>query len=86
MLILSIVQSRLDRRLQEIEREMKRDKNPQGDVRALINEIQLQRKLTTPIQNDEDKIVQARLLLAESNKQMVLYLFIYKKFDLNKFV
>ncbi|CAF1174346.1 unnamed protein product [Adineta steineri] len=69
-LVEEIVQSRLDRRLQEIEREMKRDKNPQGDVRALINEIQLQRKLTTPIQNDEDKIVQARLLLAESNKQM----------------
>ncbi|CAF1033804.1 unnamed protein product [Adineta ricciae] len=71
-LVEEIVQSRLDRRLQEIEREIKRDKDQQqqGDVRALVNELQLQRKLTTPTLNEEDKIFQARLLLAESNKQM----------------
>ncbi len=73
--ISQIVQSRLDRRLQEIEREIKRDKDEQqqqGDVNALINELNIHRKLTTPIHNEEDKILQARLLLAESNKQMVL--------------
>ncbi|CAF0944563.1 unnamed protein product [Rotaria sordida] len=71
-LVEEIVQSRLDRRLQEIEREIKRDKDqqPQGDIRVLINELQSQRNLTTPIHNEEDKILQARLLLAESNKQM----------------
>ena len=38
----------------------------------MVNELQLQRKLTTPTLNEEDKIFQARLLLAESNKQMVV--------------
>lgn len=69
-----IVQSRLDRRLQEIERDLKRDKDQQqqqDEVRTLINELQYQRKLTTPVHNEEDKIYQARLLLAESNKQLV---------------
>ncbi|CAF3166219.1 unnamed protein product [Rotaria socialis] len=71
-LVEEIVQSRIDRRLQEIEREIKRDKDQQqqGDMRVLITELQSQRKLTTPIQNEDDKILQARLLLAESNKQM----------------
>ncbi|CAF2321988.1 unnamed protein product [Rotaria sp. Silwood2] len=72
-LVDEIVQSRIDRRLQEIEREIKRDKDQQqqqGDIRVLINEIQSQRNSTTPIHNEEDKILQARLLLAESNKQM----------------
>ncbi|CAF4693613.1 unnamed protein product [Rotaria sp. Silwood1] len=71
-LVEEIVQSRIDRRLQEIEREIKRDKDQQqqGDIRVLLNELQSQRNLTTPIHNEEDKILQARLLLAESNKQM----------------
>ncbi len=70
---IQVVQSRLDRRLQEIQCELKRDKDQHGDIRALVNELQQQRQLVTPINTEEDKIVQARLLLAESNRQMVIY-------------
>jgi hypothetical protein len=42
----------------------------------LINELQFQRKLATPIHNEEDKIYQARVLLAESNKQIVFSILI----------
>lgn len=66
----------MDRRLQEIERDIKRDKDQnhqQGEVRTLISELQYQRKLSTPVPHDEDKIYQARMLLAESNKQIVLH-------------
>jgi len=68
--------------LQEIERDLKRDKDQQQqqeEVRTLINELQYQRKLTTPIHSEEDKIYQARLLLAESNKQIVKILDLKKK-------
>lgn len=40
-------------------------------MRTLISELQQQRKQPTTIHHDEDKIAQARILLAESNKQMV---------------
>ena len=72
--LLQIVQSRLVRRVQEIEQEMKRDKDQQQQVemRSLIAELHQQRKnVAAPVQHDEEKIYQARLLLAESNKQMV---------------
>ena len=63
----------MDRRLQEIEQEIKRDKeqHQQSEMRSLITELQQQRKSVTPVHHEEDKIYQARLLLAESNKQMV---------------
>ena len=63
--------------MQEIEREIKRDKDQhqQGDIRVLINELQTQRKLSTSPHTEEDKILQARFLLAESNRQMVFFFF-----------
>lgn len=40
-------------------------------MRSLIAELQQQRKNPPPVQHDDEKIAQARFLLAESNKQMV---------------
>ena len=53
-------------------------------MKALINELQQQRKLTTPTHQDEDKIAQARFLLVESNRQMVNH-FLMSKTKQNNF-
>lgn len=63
----------MDRRVQEIEQEIKRDKDQQQQIemRSLIAELQQQRKNPPSVHHDEEKIAQVRILLAESNKQMV---------------
>ena len=63
----------MDRRVQEIEQEIKRDKDQQQQIemRSLIAELQQQRKQPPSVHHDDEKIAQARILLAESNKQMV---------------
>ncbi|CAF0731240.1 unnamed protein product, partial [Didymodactylos carnosus] len=75
-----VVQSRLDRRLLEIQKDLKREKEQQQsqatvDVRALVQELQRKPNLTTisssTLQNEDDKLLQAKLLLADSNKQMI---------------
>ncbi|CAF1520450.1 unnamed protein product, partial [Didymodactylos carnosus] len=75
-----VVQSRLDRRLLEIQKDLKREKEQHRaqttvDIQTLVQELQRKPNLTTAFTatstNEDDKILQARLLLAESNKQMV---------------